>query len=75
MSRGIPIVGRGTSSTMPGTNPLQALLAKERAEERERRKLRAEMAVADPRKRRRRRRREAEFVIDGVFRNRKNRVR
>lgn len=32
--RGVPIVSRGSSSTMPGTNPLQALLAKETREER-----------------------------------------
>ena len=45
-SRGVPIVGRGSSSTMPGTNPLQALLAKERREERRanRLKYRAEQA-------------------------------
>jgi hypothetical protein len=28
--RGLPAVGRGCSSTMPGTDPLRALLAKER---------------------------------------------
>jgi hypothetical protein len=28
--RGIPAVGRGTSSTMPGTDPLRELLRKER---------------------------------------------
>lgn len=27
--RGVPVVGRGRSSTMPGTDPLGALLAKE----------------------------------------------
>lgn len=27
--RGIPVVGRGASSTMPGSDPLSALLAKE----------------------------------------------
>lgn len=27
--RGIPVVGRGSGSTMPGTDPLAALLAKE----------------------------------------------
>lgn len=27
--RSIPVVGRGVRSTMPGTDPLQALLAKE----------------------------------------------
>lgn len=34
--RGVPIVGRGISSTMPGTSPLGALLAKEAREERKR---------------------------------------
>ena len=28
--RGLPAVGRGTSSTSPGTDPVKALLAKER---------------------------------------------
>lgn len=34
--RGIPIVGRGPSC-MPGTDPVRALLAKEAAQERQRR--------------------------------------
>lgn len=29
--RGLPIISRGVSGTAPGTDPLQALLAKERA--------------------------------------------
>lgn len=38
--RGIPIVGRGPS-VMPGTDPVRALLAKEAAQERKRRFVRA----------------------------------
>ncbi len=31
--RGLPLVGRGMTGAIPGTDPLQALLAKERREE------------------------------------------
>lgn len=73
--RGVPIVGRGPSY-IPGTHPLYALLAKERAEEArlraERARLQAAMGTA-PRKRRRRRR-EPEFDVT-TLRNRKGRIR
>ena len=44
--RGVPIVGRGASGAIPGTDPLRALIAKENAEEKRRRKERALALIA-----------------------------
>ena len=69
-NRGVPIVCRGSSSTMPGTNPLGALLAKEREEERAGRKRireearrRAHGVSDDP---------ELRQVLESFFMNEKN---
>ena len=46
VQRGLPLVGRGMTGAIPGTDPLRALIAKENAEEKRRRKERALALIA-----------------------------
>lgn len=46
VQRGLPLVGRGMTGCIPGTDPLRALIAKEDAEEKRRRRERALALIA-----------------------------